>query len=124
ISPDLEVSSFEVVHSTDQRASPRYMSNAYAARVCVSPPEGRMVVVYTYAGRIDLYGLDGLQPDSVQVPHPFRPHIAFSEQAGEPAFFGSSDSTRSGYADCAVTSSGFYALYQGDLNIDERQQGV
>lgn len=123
-SPEVEVRSFEVVHSTDQRASSRYLSNAYAARVCVSPPEGRMVVVYTYAGRIDLYSLDDFESDSVQVPHPFRPHIAFSERAGESAFFGSSDSARTGYADCAVTSSGFYALYQGDLSIDERQQGA
>ncbi len=121
---EVEVGRFGVIHGEDQRASPRYLSNAYAARVCVSPSHHRMVVVYIYAGRIDLYRLNDFAVDSVQVPYPYRPHITFSERAGEQAFFGSSDSTRTGYSDCAVTPQRVYALYQGVLSVEEREQGT
>lgn len=96
----------------DGDVSTRVRQHAYQSFLALRPEGQRLVVASLYAGRIELYGIDGSLHHLAETPERFTPRYKVAAGERGPAFVPTGE-LRHGYIDVAATDSLIYGLFSG-----------
>ena len=90
------------------------LQHAYQSRMKASPDRSRLVLGTFYADRLEIYSVNGERLALVEGPDLFDPIFEVGTMEGQPVH-STTNETRIGYIDLAITDKRIYALYSGRL---------